>query len=120
MALKAAPSAVLGFFIAFFPKCPVCWGIYMGIFGGWELVNVPHLGWLYSGLFILLSIHLVTLLRNAPRIGDLPFALSLAGATVILCSRFLSIGGLWVALTGMALVIFGSILRGSRVMRGAK
>ena len=110
--LKAVPPASLGVLIAFFPKCPVCWAVYMSMFSSVGLANVPYTRWLFPLLLAILTLHLVMLLRNAPKAGWMPFLLSFAGSVTVVWSRALAGTGAWVLLTGMTLIVVGSVING--------
>src|SRR5689334_21618698 len=55
------PSVATSVFIAFFPKCPVCWGVYMSMFSGIGLARLPYMKWLLPVLLVFLGLHLYLL-----------------------------------------------------------
>lgn len=107
---KSIPSVLLSILIAFFPKCPVCWAIYMSMFGSLGLTRLPYVKWLLPVLIIFLGIHLFFLYRRIKIAGRLPFFMSVAGAVVIIYSRmFFSLSQLPLII-GITCVIAGSLL----------
>ncbi len=107
---RALPSLFMSLLIAFFPKCPFCWAIYMSMFGSLGLARLPYMPWLMPVLLFFLAFHLFMLFRKAPQKGYLPFIVSLAGAIVIISARNFFPLERWLAITGMALIISGSLL----------
>ncbi len=107
---RSLPSIVTSVLIAFFPKCPMCWAVYMSMFGGLGLAKLPYMPWLLPILLVFMAIHLFMLYRKIPQKGYLPFLLSLSGAVVILTGRFLLPQEKWLLLTGMVFIISGSLL----------
>lgn len=105
---KAMPSVLLSVLIAFFPKCPICWAVYMSMFSGWGLVRLPYMGWLFPLLLMVLSIHLIMLFRRSSSQGYLPFLLSLVGTVFIVGSRNLFPTEPLLPLIGMGLISAGS------------
>src|SRR5690606_37188336 len=77
--VRALPSMLLSILIAFFPKCPVCWAVYMSMFGSLGLAKLPYMRWLLPVLLVFLALHLFLLYRKAAQRGYLPFVASLAG-----------------------------------------
>jgi hypothetical protein len=107
---RAVPSMLLSLLIAFFPKCPFCWAAYMSMFGSLGLAQLPYLKWLLPVLMALLAVHLFLLYKKIPQKGYLPFVLSLAGAIIIIGGRTYFPAEKWLLITGMSLVISGSLL----------
>lgn len=108
--LKAVPSVLLSILIAFFPKCPICWGVYMSMFGSLGLAQLPYMGWLLPVLISFLAIHLFVIYKKSTRNNYLPFLLSLAGVMIILTGRFSFGNEKWILITGMLFMISGSFL----------
>jgi mercuric ion transport protein len=106
---KAVPTVLLNVLIAFFPKCPMCWAVYMSMLGSIGIAKLPYMGWLLPVFVGILALHLGLQLRRVKRTGYLPFILSLAGAGVILLTRTWFGGEKWMLLCGMACVIAGSL-----------
>jgi len=107
---RAIPPFLISVLFAFFPKCPVCWAVYMSMFGSVGLARLPYMRWLLPVLLLLLIFHLFLIYRKIPQKGYIPFLLSFAGAGVILCGRALFPAGNWLLLSGMALIIAGSLV----------
>ena len=66
--------------------------------------------WLLPVLFIFLALNLYLMFRRVRQNGYLPFAASLTGAVIILCGRTYFPHEKWLLITGMALIISGSLL----------
>lgn len=106
---KSVPSVLLGLGVAFFPKCPMCWAAYMSMLGGIGLSNLPYMKWLFPVLVGFLGLHLFLIFRKVKAKGYGPFLLSLSGALAILGARELFSGSQPVLLTGMVLLVAGSL-----------
>jgi hypothetical protein len=98
----------LGFVVAFFPKCPVCWAAYLSVFGIFGIARIPYPAWLYPLLAALLGIHLLLALRRAPRTGFGPFTLGTAGALIVLAGRHYTPFAVWILIAGILLIAAGS------------
>lgn len=107
---RMLPSVFMSILIAFFPKCPFCWAIYMSMFGSIGLARLPYMPWLFPVLMAFLAFHLFMLWRKVPQKGYLPFLISLAGAMVILSGKVFFPLAQWLSVTGMILIISGSLL----------
>ena len=114
---KTVPSILLSVLIAFFPKCPVCWAVYMSMFGSLGLAQLPYMGWLLPVLLAFLGLHLFMLYRKAGQNGYLPFLLSLAGASAMLLGRIFFPSEKWLLLTAMSFIISGSLLNSFPITR---
>jgi hypothetical protein len=108
-AARSLPSVFVSVLIAFVPKCPACLAAYLSMFGSVGLALTPYMGWLYPVLVVLLGVHLVLLLQKAPRKGYGPFLFSVAGAAIILGSRALVSGNRFVTISGILLILSGSL-----------
>lgn len=108
--LKAIPSMLLSVLVAFFPKCPVCWAVYMSMFGSLGLARLPYMGWLLPVLLVFLAVHLFVIYKKTTANNYLPFLLSLTGAVVILIGRFSFPNEKWLLISGMFFIISGSLL----------
>jgi mercuric ion transport protein len=106
------PSVATSVFIAFFPKCPVCWGVYMSMFSGIGLARLPYMKWLLPVLLVLLGLHLYLLYVQRKRNGYAPFFVSLAGSLLIITGRLIFGSMTWLLYTGIVLVFLGSVLNG--------
>ncbi|MFA6057557.1 MAG: hypothetical protein WC756_05125 [Taibaiella sp.] len=107
---RSLPSILTSVLIAFFPKCPMCWAVYMSTLGSFGLVQLPYMPWLLPVLLLFFAIHLFMLYRKIPQKGYLPFLMSLGGAIVILTCRSFLPQEKWLLITGMILIISGSLL----------
>lgn len=103
------PSVALGFLVAFFPKCPVCWAAYMSAFGVFGATGIPYMAWMFPVLATMLGIHLLISFRRCHRTGYGPFVLNLAGAIVILAGRYYAPLTGWILMTGILLIAAGSL-----------
>jgi hypothetical protein len=108
--LRAIPSMLLSVFIAFFPKCPVCWAVYMSMFGSLGLARLPYMGWLLPVLLFFLAVHLFMIYKKSASNSYVPFLLSLTGAVIILVGRFSFNNEKWLLVSGMVCLISGSLL----------
>lgn len=107
---KSLPSILTSVMIAFFPKCPLCWGVYMSALGGVGLAKLPYMPWLLPVLILLFVLQLFMLGRKIRQNGWIPFLLSLCGAAAILLCRNYFPREEWLLITGMILIIAGSLL----------
>lgn len=107
---KAVPSILMSVLIAFFPKCPFCWAVYMSMFGSVGLAKLPYMGWLLPVLMVLLAFHLVMLWKKTAQHGYIPFVLSLLGSLLIIIGRSYFPLEEWVLIAGIACIISGSLL----------
>jgi hypothetical protein len=110
MTSKSLPSILTSVLIAFFPKCPMCWAVYMSTFGSLGLVQLPYMPWLLPVLLLFFAVHLFMLYRKISQKGYLPFFVSLAGACVIITCRSYLPQEKWLLISGMILIISGSLL----------
>lgn len=108
--IKTIPSLFLSILIAFFPKCPVCWAVYMSMFGSLGLARLPYMGWLLPVLMLFLVVHLGMIYKKSVGKNYTAFLLSLIGAIIILTGRFLFSNEKWLLITGMIFIISGSLL----------
>lgn len=108
--LRAIPSMLLSVFIAFFPKCPVCWAVYMSMFGSLGLARLPYMGWLLPVLLFFLALHLFMIYKKSASDSYAPFLLSLTGAVIIVVARFSFNNEKWLLIAGMICLISGSLL----------
>lgn len=107
--LRTIYSGVLSVLIAFFPKCPVCWAVYMSALGGLGITQIPYMGWLLPILVSLMCIHLFLLYRKINHEGYIPFVLSIIGTSTVLLCRLLPINNKLILFIGMACIIGGSL-----------
>lgn len=108
--IRSAGSMLLSIIIAFFPKCPFCWAIYMSMFGCLGIAKLPYMKWLLPVLLVFLALHLFMLYKKAARIGYIPFGISVFGAVTILCTRTFFPLENWLLITGMVSIMLGSVI----------
>ena len=106
--LKSVPSTMLSILIAFFPKCPMCWMVYMSLFSGIGLSQLPYMPWLLPVMFVILSFHMYFMFKKTREIPMI-FYTCLAGAVFILLGRLLFVNHQWVSVVGMILLISSSL-----------
>ena len=80
-------SFLLSIFVAFFPKCPLCWAAYLSLFGLAGSYSIPYHCWMLPVSIVLLGINLLALYFNKEKHRANPFWLSLAGAIIIISNR---------------------------------
>jgi protein SCO1/2 len=80
---SASLGTLAAFAAVFFPKCAMCWTAYLSVLGIAGLERIPYAPWLLP-IFIALMVVNIASLWPGPRGDVLPFALSVAGAQVIL------------------------------------
>jgi hypothetical protein len=107
---RSIPSVLMSIPIAFFPKCPICWAVYMSMVGSLSLAQLPYAPWLLPVLLSFLASHLFMLFRKSSQNGYVPFALSLAGAVLILSGKFFFPLEKWLMIAAVAIIISGSLL----------
>lgn len=107
--VRSIPSIMLSFFIAFFPKCPICWAVYMSMLGSFGLAEIPYMKWLLPVFIVLLGIHLVLLLKKIPTKGYGPFIISLIGFGIMIPSKIVYSTPEWVSVLGMFFIVVGSL-----------
>ncbi|MEO8887630.1 MAG: hypothetical protein ABI367_16310 [Mucilaginibacter sp.] len=107
---RSLPSISMSILIAFFPKCPFCWAIYMSMFSSVGLARLPYMPWLLPVLLSFLAIHLFLIYRKIPQKGYIPFAVSVLGAVIIISGKLSFPSQEWVPIPGMVLLISGSLL----------
>ena len=108
--VKALPSTFMSVLIAFFPKCPICWAVYMSMFSSIGLAKIPYVSWLLPVLLAFMGLHLVLLARRISQHGYWPFLLSIMGALLIITGRFLFPGYNWLLYAGVSCILSGSLL----------
>ena len=106
---KTIPSIVLSFLVAFFPKCPVCWAVYMSMLGSFGIAEIPYMKWLLPVFMVFLGFHLWMLLKKVPSKGYGPFLVSLLGFGIIIPSKILFNAPDWLSIIGMSFIVIGSL-----------
>jgi hypothetical protein len=107
---RTVPSILVSILIAFFPKCPMCWAVYMSMFGSIGIAKLPYMPWLLPVLLVFLLFHVAMQYRTIKQKGPLPFSCSVIGAGCLLLSRFVFPGTKLLLITGMLFIIAGSLI----------
>ncbi len=107
--VNSIQQVVLPIVLAFFPKCPVCWGVYLSALGVTSLENIPYSPWLIPWIIIAIVVNLYMLFRNSKvRNGLTPFWISLIGAIILILGYVFSLKDC--SILGVLLIIFGALL----------
>ena len=102
-------SVILSILIAFFPKCPICWAVYLSAFGVSSLQRIPYSPWLIPWIILAMVLSLFILYRNARiRNGLVPFWISLFGFLLVGSGYLLSLQ--LTSIVGIILIFIGAIL----------
>lgn len=80
-------SLLLNLFIAFFPKCPLCWAAYLSLIGLAGAHAITYRPWILPLAMLLLMVNLGTLYLQRKGRSLKPFWLSLAGSVLIVVNR---------------------------------
>jgi hypothetical protein len=108
--IGSATGILTSLLIGFFPKCPLCWAVYMSALGSLGLAKIPYMPWLLPVFLLMLAMHLFLVGRNARRLsGYQALILSLTGTLILVLARFVFPEVTWLTLTGMLLVTGGSV-----------
>ena len=99
----------LSLLVAFFPKCPMCWAVYMSALGVTGLAQVPYLSFLFPVLVGMLGVHLFLLWRQVDKVGPGPFLTSVAGILTVLLVRTYAADAHWALNGGILLMLGGSL-----------
>ena len=118
--VKSIPSIMLSLFIAFFPKCPLCWAVYMSMLGSFGITEIPYMKWLLPVFIVLLGFHLGLLLKKVPSKGYGPFVISLIGFSILLFSKLLFDLPEWVSYLGMGCIFIGSLWNSFTIQKTQK
>ncbi|MEM6264804.1 MAG: SCO family protein, partial [Bacteroidota bacterium] len=96
--------------LAFFPKCPICWAVYLSAFGISSLQSIPYSPWLIPVLMVAMFINLFILFKKSKvRNGLIPFWISLAGAFLVLGPGYL-LSNQATSIAGVILIFLGACL----------
>ena len=96
--------------LAFFPKCPFCWGAYLSLFGVAGLESIPYMPWLKPLIIAAMGCNLWFLYRTCSRREfHLPFFVSTGGVALILLNTFGSPNDVAIP-TGIGLMLFSTLL----------
>lgn len=107
---EIAKSTFLAVFIAFFPKCPLCWAAYMSLFGSIGISRIPYMPWLLPVLIGFLALHFYFLFQKIKDKGYLPLSLSIIGGSSIVISRYFLLENTTLNYFGLTAIILGSLL----------
>jgi hypothetical protein len=105
---RTVPSILWHILAAFFPKCPMCWAVYMSMLGSFGLAKAPYMGWLLPIFLAFMGVHLCMLLRRVPEKGYGPFLSSLIGFSILLLGKITLHDLEWIVMTGMTFIVIGS------------
>jgi len=96
--------------LALFPKCPVCWAVYLSAFGISGIQSIPYSPWLIPWLIVAISANLIIIYRKARfRNGLIPFWISLAGGILVIGPGYL-FSNITSAMSGVSLIMVSAIL----------
>lgn len=108
---KIIRTSVLSILIAFFPKCPVCWAVYMSMFGSLGLSQLPYMGWLFPILLGFLGLHLFMQFKKSKKNHNyIPFYVSTVGVVFLLIGRSFLPENNKIIILGMLFIISGSLI----------
>lgn len=102
----------LGFpiLLAFFPKCPMCWAVYLSAFGVSSLQSIPYSPWLIPWIMVAIVGNLFMLYRKGKvRNGLTPFWLSLAGGLLVIGPGYLLSNQVY-SIVGIVFIFIGALL----------
>ncbi len=106
---NAVQQVIFPFFVAFFPKCPVCWAAYLSAFGLSSIWRIPYSPWLAPLIMLIMFFNLTILYLNSKaRNGLVPFWISLTGVLLVSSVYLLSFRIL--VIPGITLIFIGAIL----------
>lgn len=102
-------SVLLSVGVALFPKCPLCWAMYLSLFGvSGENFTIPYMGWLLPVFFVFLSLILIFQFKNLQRTNCIPFIISVLGFVFLVGNQLLDRELFWLSYIGMGLFIVGA------------
>jgi mercuric ion transport protein len=99
----------LSILVAFFPKCPMCWAVYMSMLGSFGMTKLPYMRWLFPVFLLFIVFHLLMLWKRASQKGYGPFTLNLLGFSTILLSRCFFTNNEILPVIGMIVIFSGSL-----------
>lgn len=103
-------TVFLPVFVAFFPKCPMCWMAYLNLIGLGGVISIQHQPWLIYVFIGLIILNLCNLYRLAKkRNGMLPFYLALIGSVILGLNFWLDFGRL-IIVFGFAFTLTATLL----------
>ncbi|MEO0340391.1 MAG: SCO family protein [Bacteroidota bacterium] len=96
--------------LAFFPKCPICWAVYLSAFGVSGLQSIPYSPWLIPWIILAIVINLIILYRKARvRNGLSPFYISLTGGLLVIGPGYL-LADQTSSIVGIIFILIGALL----------
>jgi protein SCO1/2 len=96
--------------LAFFPKCPMCWAVYLSALGVPGLKSIPYSPWLIPFIILAIVINLVMLYRMARiRNGLTPFGLSAIGGLLVIGPGYLYSTQIY-SIVGIVFILIGALL----------
>ncbi|MGB8193684.1 MAG: SCO family protein [Chitinophagaceae bacterium] len=96
--------------LAFFPKCPMCWAVYLSAFGVPGLKSIPYSPWLIPFIIAAIMLNLIALYRMAKvRNGLTPFWLSFGGGILVIGPGYF-LSNETCAKAGIVLIFLGALL----------
>jgi hypothetical protein len=107
--MQSIPTILVSILVAFFPKCPMCWAVYMSMLGSLGIAKIPYMPWLLPVFLIFLGVHLFILYKKIKENGSGPFLLSILGFALLLLGKTLFISEQWLIFSGMLLLFSGSL-----------
>lgn len=120
---RPASAVMLGFLVAFFPKCPMCWATYMSALGFAGFAQIPYPEFLFPVLVALLGLHLFLAWRQVAHVGLGPPLVTFAGMLTVLLVRWLDAEAPWAPYAGLVLLLGGALWHSlalyRRSLRGA-
>lgn len=107
-------------FLAFFPKCPICWAVYLSAFGISGLNSIPYSPWLIPWIILAILANLIILYRNAKvRNGLTPFWLSLVGGLFVIGPGYQFSSQIF-SFVGVGCILIGSLLNSLSLRQWSK
>ncbi|MFD0894915.1 hypothetical protein KBB96_04130 [Luteolibacter ambystomatis] len=106
---RTAGTLVLSILVAFFPKCPMCWAAYCSALGLAGLAGSPYMEALLPVLVAMLGFHLISLGKQANKVGYGPLLISVAGAATVFLVRRYAPATSWALNGGILLIVGGSV-----------
>lgn len=108
--LNRVSTVMLPIFIAFFPKCPMCWMAYLNLIGISSIVSIKHQPWLVYVFIGLAIVNLFNLYRlSKKRNGMLPFYLALFGTVLLGVNYWLDLS-VFFLMMGLLLTFISTLL----------
>lgn len=106
--------------LAFFPKCPICWSVYLSAFGITGLNSIPYSPWLIPWIILAILVNLIILYRKAKvRNGLTPFWLSLIGGLLVIGPGYQFSNQIF-SILGVVCILIGSLLNSLSLRQWSK